>query len=650
MVRFSCFHAHIHSHKQKKTVQMSAEVIQKRLEGHSENHSLKDFSYCEATSPLHSKSVSNVLDIYSGHVIDSSSNGHGCKSEEIEDEYKSECNASGDHNKTADIKKCRSLGSGLGWEGRAYDDYDSEDCSHRRFSFDNFQEVLQPSSVQVSSGSANTESISLAGDQKQSEREEDDHMAHTPCTSLTVVKSTSLPNMHCTGQSFTPLVPSPRSAEDLIVLETRKEVMMDREIHVKDHEETEGYITNIMNITGEDRVGEVYDSYNYAGSAKDWILPASENINGKSLFCQLNKLPSKDFRLKRIEDWVTDLQKCGPPEEEMNEMSAHDNGDEKIHKEKVFNGSPSVKLDEKVNPGMEAVNKYISSLSASATSVQLVNHGLVAIPFLGTFLGLKALNLSGNAIVKVTPGTLPRGLHILNLSRNSISTVEGLRELTRLRVLDLSYNRIQRIGHGLAYCSSLRELYIVGNKISEIEGLHRLLKLNVLDLRYNKISTPKSLGQLAANYSSLQAISLEGNPAQKNVGHEQLKKHLQSLVPHLTYYNGQPIKIGASKDTSDRSCRLGIGSHQVDRGIKAELKVVRKGSTGVSSSYNKAPSSSIHGRKASKGRHGHLVGPSVARRSTHQPHTGDPKNRLIMSFGPDSSMRRSHSEGNLGPS
>lgn len=53
-------------------------------------------------------------------------------------------------------------------------------------------------------------------------------------------------------------------------------------------------------------------------------------------------------------------------------------------------------------------------------------------------------------LVRITAGALPRGLHILNLSKNSISTIEGLRELTRLRVLDLSYNRIVRIGHGMA--------------------------------------------------------------------------------------------------------------------------------------------------------------------------------------------------------
>lgn len=111
-------------------------------------------------------------------------------------------------------------------------------------------------------------------------------------------------------------------------------------------------------------------------------------------------------------------------------------------------------------------------------------------------------------------------------------------------------------------------MYLAGNKISEVEGLHRLLKLAVLDLRFNKISTSKGVGQLAANYNSLQAISLEGNPAQKNVGDEQLKKHVQGLLPHLAYYNRQSIKSSSFKDSSERSVRLGMAAHQFDRGHK----------------------------------------------------------------------------------
>jgi len=230
----------------------------------------------------------------------------------------------------------------------------------------------------------------------------------------------------------------------------------------------------------------------------------------------------------------------------------------------------------------------------------------------------------------------------LNLSKNSISVIEGLRELTRLRVLDLSYNKILRLGHGLASCSSLKELYLAGNKISEIEGLHRLLKLTVLDLRFNKFSTTKSLGLLAANYSSLQAISLEGNPAQKNVGDEQLRKYLLGLLPHLVYYNRQGAK----------DARLGPSTHQLDRGLRSEIKnSSRKSSHGASSTLKAGSSAARKSSglpKRSKERSsrlppvGHKVSPAAYENYVA---TGD----RLSSLRSELSMRRSRSEGTLGP-
>lgn len=193
---------------------------------------------------------------------------------------------------------------------------------------------------------------------------------------------------------------------------------------------------------------------------------------------------------------------------------------------------------------------------------------------------------------------------------------------------------------GLASCSSLKELYLAGNKISEVEGLHRLLKLNVLDFRFNKISTTKGLGQLAANYNSLQAISIEGNPAQKNVGDEQLKKHLLGLLPQLVYYNRRSIKAGSTKDSG--SARL----HQFDRGLRSsELKTARS---------HKKPPSVIHGRrnhqavtqvKPTRDKHGRL--PPSGMKTVSRASFYDFGNRGI-SFKPDLGMHRSRSMGHLG--
>lgn len=191
---------------------------------------------------------------------------------------------------------------------------------------------------------------------------------------------------------------------------------------------------------------------------------------------------------------------------------------------------------------------------------------------------------------------------------------------------------------GLGACVSIKELYLAGNKISEVEGLHRLLKLNVLDLRFNKISTAKCLGQLAANYNSLHALSLEGNPALKNVGEEQLKKYVISLLPRLTYYNRTSLKVGTSKDAADRSARL--SSHVLDRGHRSESKTARKVS-----------SSSIHGRKgaaspkSTRSRHVRLPPSGMKTTAVGQQLDIGSKVQMLRS---DFSFPRSRSEGNLG--
>ncbi|KAI3685996.1 hypothetical protein L1987_79665 [Smallanthus sonchifolius] len=178
-------------------------------------------------------------------------------------------------------------------------------------------------------------------------------------------------------------------------------------------------------------------------------------------------------------------------------------------------------------------NRVIQSLNSSSTVAYISGIGLKVIPVISGFSSLRSVNLSGNSIVNITPGSLPKGLHVLNLSRNKITAIEGLRELTRIRVLDLSYNRISRIGQGLSNFTLIKELYLAGNKISNVEGLHRLLKLIILDLSFNKITTTKALGQLVANYNSLQALNLLGNPIQSNINDDQIRKTLCGLLPKL---------------------------------------------------------------------------------------------------------------------
>uniref|UniRef100_A0A7N0RI59 Uncharacterized protein n=2 Tax=Kalanchoe fedtschenkoi TaxID=63787 RepID=A0A7N0RI59_KALFE len=530
----------------------------------------------------------------------------------------------------AGVKKSKSLGcvlleeSGASGSNNETETEETHDSNGLTGHDDKEDEVARysdqhPESVQVGSKRANDASIFPVGGPEH--LGEDGHTSSLTAQSdepvkegtsdrtaramPVIVKSRSSPNI---ARHSPPGKPArSRSSLDLHVLDMRRKENSSHDVvdkHLgRDEDRDDGMRKNeadIYEITAEDG----YDSYRHV-AAKDWIMPvieAGEKGQNAESSRSWGKVPREDFKTKRIEEWVMGLQHCGGPQEEEDRTP-----DSNEPLKRVTNGLTAVKLDAKVTPGMEDAKKYISALTPTSNAAHLENHGLVVIPFLSAFVGLKVLNLSGNAIVRITAGALPRGLHVLNLSKNHITTIEGLRELTRLRVLDLSYNRIFRIGHGLASCSSLKELYLAGNKISEVEGLHRLLKLNVIDLRFNKLSTTKSLGQLAANYHTLQAISLEGNPAQKNVGDDQVKKYLQGLLPNLAYCNRQPIKSSSLKEAADRSFRLGIS----DRSLHSRKTAAQKTVTITSSHGRKTPA--VVPAKVSRGRQGPLPPPSGAK-------------------------------------
>ncbi|XP_010422480.1 PREDICTED: uncharacterized protein LOC104707759 [Camelina sativa] len=682
MVRFSCFNAHINRHKPKKSV-----------EGFSERLIREDGSK--------SKGLSSIL--FGRNIASASENSKPATgSAAVERVWKSEeIKPSGilEHEIGAQqvrhLKKSQSHGNELYLDGRDATENETDDGTNRITSPNsleqqsheagsskrvegspNLYEKAPPASVSAYQGSnqALNGSMFSVGDLHHTDKDSrqlddtslygeqmDNSNSQTPHGSPLMVRSNSMPNIADSASekssAFKYSSHHSRSSDDLRALDMRQ---TDKSVHetdeeVKQEQDQDQDRDYDMHKSGDDNNKENLredgydDAYDYSSLAKDWIVPPTDELNLTKFLegetsNQQAEYPVKDSKFKRIEDWVNDLQHVNLSEE-ADEISGYD---DELPREAVVLNEPattSAKVDAiKLTPGMEAAKKYISSLSASATTAQLVSHGLVVIPFLSAFVGLRVLNLSGNAIVRITAGALPRGLHALNLSKNSISVIEGLRELTRLRVLDLSYNRILRLGHGLASCSSLKELYLAGNKISEIEGLHRLLKLTVLDLRFNKFSTTKCLGQLAANYSSLQAISLEGNPAQKNVGDEQLRKYLLGLLPNLVYYNRQGTK----------DARLGTSSHQLDRGLRSELKnSSRKSSHGASSSHKPGSSTARKSPalpKRSKERSsrlppvGHKVSPA-AYESYYHVATGD----RLSSLRSDLSMRRSRSEGTLGP-
>ncbi|KAF3793724.1 phosphatase 1 regulatory subunit SDS22-like protein [Nymphaea thermarum] len=268
-----------------------------------------------------------------------------------------------------------------------------------------------------------------------------------------------------------------------------------------------------------------------------------------------------------IDDWVhTSIDADSvPPADVLETTLQHDDSEETLTPSSEVSGSPETCSLTPRRPYLPNevlhANSIIQAMNPLSTVAHVSGMGLKVIPPFSPFCSLRAINLSSNLIVHITPGSLPKSLHTLNLSRNKIVTIEGLRELTRLRVLDLSYNRISRIGHGLSNCTIIKELYLAGNKISDVEGLHRLLKLTVLDLSFNKITTAKAFGQLVANYSTLVALNLLGNPIQTNLGEDHIRKAVCSLLPKLAYLNKQPIKpVRAREAATDSVAKAALGN------------------------------------------------------------------------------------------
>ncbi|KAK7385312.1 hypothetical protein VNO78_31028 [Psophocarpus tetragonolobus] len=243
-------------------------------------------------------------------------------------------------------------------------------------------------------------------------------------------------------------------------------------------------------------------------------------------------------------------------------------------------------------PNANVSKETLTAISVVQSLNLASNIGINAIPAICHLSNLRSVNLSNNFIVHILPGFLPKGIQTLNLSKNKINTIDGLRELNKLRILDLSYNRISRIGQGLSSCTLIKELYLMGNKISDVEGLHRLSKLTILDLSFNNISTTKALGQLVTNYDSLKALSLLGNPIQRNISNYQLNKVVYGLLPKLVYLNKQPLKTHRTREIlSDSIVRAALGNNTRSND-KRSIRRVGHGGSSVSKRYRRSANGS----------------------------------------------------------
>ena len=342
---------------------------------------------------------------------------------------------------TGYLKKSQSLGSGLDQVSAGID---TEDETDRGYSYDhshghnslvipasrrdpgisptNKHQDLPPESLHEGSDIVNDESIFSIEDSHHLEKIDNEHSDtqlsgefaidsgdHTPRNPPVIVKSCSLPNIGAhrstsEGHSPTCLVPHSRSSEDLIILDMKRkdDVVHDVEIQVIRDEGKDDNVFKTEKDICENPVEDGCDFYGYVNSAKDWIMPAvdeeesmEKSVQVEASFCQRNDLPNEDFKIKRIREWVTDLQHFSPLEE-ANELPDTDHDVNKGSS--VLDGLAAAKSDEKFTPGMETAKRYISSLTATSTTAQLANHGLLVIPFLSAFVSLKVLNLSGNAI------------------------------------------------------------------------------------------------------------------------------------------------------------------------------------------------------------------------------------------------------------
>lgn len=163
---------------------------------------------------------------------------------------------------------------------------------------------------------------------------------------------------------------------------------------------------------------------------------------------------------------------------------------------------------------------------------------------------------------------------------------------------------------GLSNCTAIKELNLAGNKISDVEGLHRLLKLTVLDLSFNKITTTKAFAQLVANYNSLSSLNLIGNSIQSNMGEDQIRKAVLSLLPRISYFNKQPIKQNRAREAGANvvaNAAVGSGGWNSRRRPKRRLAQGLGSSTTTKSKIGEGSSKGRKNQSMSKYQHSSFV-------------------------------------------
>lgn len=342
-------------------------------------------------------------------------------------------------NETCRLKKSQSLGSMPYGDGLAGADNDTEegrvlscDRSQCRLEIsdsekarglgisDRFKDTVASDSIRANSGAVIKEEIFSIDDPACREMEggdnagsmlsfDGDNRNYTPSTTQMIVKSCSMPNFDASspvsgGSPCKDFLPPSRSSDDLQLFVPRHgEISLhEMEVQVNGSQSREDIVHENEKIYYENFSDDGKDSYHDV--ERDWKTSVVDEINPREALQEesespvyyLNELPTNDFRMKRIEEWVSDLQHCNSCDETTEVYESAVN--EVKRDSSIETGSSVGRVDSKVTAGMEAAKRYISSMNAAATTAQLANHGLVVIPFLSAFGSLKVLNLPANSI------------------------------------------------------------------------------------------------------------------------------------------------------------------------------------------------------------------------------------------------------------